>query len=226
MILLVEDDVGIGRSISQGLSAKGFALRWLRQGAGVPDHLATGEFSVVILDVGLPEADGFELCRQIRAAGHNLPILMLTARGALDDRLEGFEAGADDYLPKPFAFAELVARVAVLARRAEQLLVAPVTFGPLTIDSARVRVLKDGEPLAIEPKPLGLLIQLAIAQGALVPRQALIDAVWGKNAVIGDNTLDVAISALRRGLAKIAPGLLVRVIKGQGYRLEGQDIVP
>ena len=103
MILLVEDDVGIGRSISQGLSAKGFALRWLRQGAGVPDHLATGEVSVVILDVGLPDVDGFELCRQIRAAGHNLPILMLTARGALDDRLEGFEAGADDYLPKPFA---------------------------------------------------------------------------------------------------------------------------
>ncbi|HZU65087.1 MAG TPA: response regulator transcription factor [Novosphingobium sp.] len=223
MILLVEDDVAIGRSLAQGLAARGFAVRWLRQAAQAAGALDTGEVAVAVLDLGLPDGDGLALCRQWRAAGHRLPVLMLTARAALDDRLEGFAAGADDYLPKPFAFAELAARVEVLARRAAQLPAAPVLWGPFAFDSAAGQVLRDGAPLAFEPKALALLLRLAQARGGVVARDALIDAGWGEMAAVGGNTLDVAISALRRRLADVAPELAVKAVKGQGYQL---DLIP
>ena len=219
MILFVEDDVTIGRSVAQGLTATGFSVRWLRRGADVAEYLAGGDVRVLILDLGLPDGDGLDLCRQIRDAGHVLPILMLTARGGLDDRLEGFEAGTDDYLPKPFAFAELVARVSVLARRATQLQPVPIRFGPLVIDIVQGQVSRNGASLAIEPKAQGVLVQLAKARGAVVPRQTLIDMVWGEDASISGNTLDVAVSILRRRLADAAPEISVRAIKGQGFQL-------
>ena len=224
MILLVEDDVAIGRSVSQGLAAKGFDVRWLRGAAEMRTAIVAGGIDVVILDIGLRDGDGLDLCRTLRAAGHTMPVLMLTARGSLDDRLEGFEAGADDYLPKPFAFAELVARVSVLARRAAALPPAPVRCGSLTLDRASGQVTRNGEVLHIEPKAFALLVQLAAAQGAVVSRQALIDAVWGE-AVITGNRLDVAISALRRHLAHAAPEIRVLAVKGLGFQLSGPDIV-
>lgn len=223
MILLVEDDVAIGSSVSQGLAARGMTVRWLRRGADVPDLAARGEAGVIVLDRGLPDADGLELCRTLRAQGHTMPVLMLTARSSLDDRLEGFEAGADDYLPKPFAFAELVARVSVLARRAGQLPPAPIAYGALLVDGARVS--RHGAALAMEPKALALLAQLAAARGAVVRRQALIDAVWGEQCAIADNTLDVAISILRRRLAELAPEMSVLAVKGQGFRL-AEGVIP
>jgi len=223
MILLVEDDVAIGRAVTQGLGAQGFAVRWLRRGADLAPAVARGEGTVVILDLGLPDADGLALCRWLRAQGHAMPVLMLTARGALDDRLDGFAAGADDYLPKPFAFAELVARVAVLARRAAQMPAPPLMLGPLVIDRAQARLWRGDQPVAIEPKPLVLLAVLAAARGAVVPREALIAAVWGADAVVADNTLDVTVSALRRRMAEIAPGIAVRAVKRQGFCLDGGD---
>jgi DNA-binding response OmpR family regulator len=220
MIVLVEDDVAIGRAVSQGLTARGHPVRWLRQSAGLAEVVDQEDVAVVVLDLGLPDADGFEVCRALRAGGHDMPVLMLTARGALDDRLEGFAAGADDYLAKPFAFAELAARVAVLARRAAQLPPPPVEFAGLTLDQAS-GVLRQGDmPLAGEPRSLALLGELVRARGAVVARGALIDAVWGRDAVVSDNTLDVAISALRRRLAEVAPGLAVRAVRGQGLQLE------
>ncbi|WP_206240563.1 response regulator transcription factor [Novosphingobium terrae] len=219
MILLVEDDVAIGSSVSQGLAARGFPIRWLRRGAELLDQVNAGEVSVVILDLGLPDGDGLDLCRQLRAQGHHMPVLMLTARGTLDDRLEGFEAGTDDYLPKPFAFAELVARITVMARRAQQLAPAPISFGSLSVDQAKGQVLRHGEKLTMEPKAHALLLQLAARRGALMPRQTLIDTVWGEDSSITDNTLDVSISILRRRLAQSAPELAVRAIKGQGVQL-------
>jgi len=219
MILLVEDDVMIGRTVVQGLSARGHVVRWRRQGAGLLDVLAADGIAVVVLDVGLPDGDGFALCRAMRAAGHDMPVLMLTARGALDDRLEGFDAGADDYLPKPFAFSELAARVAVLARRAAQLPPPPVRFGGLTLDRLTGNVRRDDAPILAEPRTLALLGELVLAQGAIVPRQQLIDAVWGEDAVVSENTLDVVVSALRRRLGDVAPDLTVRAVRGQGLQI-------
>lgn len=225
MILLVEDDVAIGSSVSQGLAARGFAIRWLRRGAELLDQVNAGEVSVVILDLGLPDGDGLELCRQLRAQGNRMPVLMLTARATLDDRLEGFEAGTDDYLPKPFAFAELVARITVLAQRAEQLAPAPIAFGSLSVDRGTGQVLRHGAKLSMEPKAHALLLQLATKRGALMSRQSLIDRVWGEDSAISDNTLDVSISILRRRLARSAPELSVRAVKGQGVQLVC-DLIP
>jgi DNA-binding response OmpR family regulator len=226
MILLVEDDVAIGRSVTQGLGAKGFAMRWLRQGGQVMEVVARGQVDVVILDLGLPDGDGLDLCRALRGGGYAMPILMLTARTTLDDRLEGFAAGADDYLSKPFAFAELVARVGVLARRAAQLVPAPVTYGALAVDRSTGQVSRHGEALSLEPKALALVGRLIEGHGQVVARQSLIDAVWGMDAVVADNTLDVAISALRRRLAEAAPDLTLRSIKGRGFQLESADLIP
>lgn len=219
MILLVEDDVAIGRAVVQGLGARGHEVRWLRRASGVIEALGEGGVAVAVLDLNLPDGDGLALCRDLRAAGHGLPVLMLTARGSLDDRLEGFAAGADDYLPKPFAFAELAARVDVLVRRAAQLLPQPVSLGTLSVDPLRGLVLHCGAPLALEPRTQGLLARLVMARGDVVGREALIDAVWGAEAVVGANTLDAAISALRRRLAELVPGLAVKAIKGRGFQI-------
>ncbi len=219
MILLVEDDVTIGRSVAQGLGAAGFAVRWLRQAAEVAGVVAAGDVDVVILDVGLPDGDGMAICRALRAAGHGMPVLMLTARASLDDRLDGFEAGADDYLPKPFAFAELVARVRVLARRAAERRPDPLVFGGLSVDPLAGVVHWHGDALALEPKGVAVLAQLVRARGEVVPRARLIDAVWGA-AEITDNALDVVVSALRRRLAGVAPGLQVRTARGVGLWIE------
>ena len=219
MIILVEDDVMIGRAVVQGLSARGHSVRWLRQGAGLMDAIAAGPVALVILDVGMPDCDGMALCRGIRAGGHDMPVLMLTARGTLDDRLEGFDAGADDYLAKPFAFAELAARVAVLVRRAAQLPPPPVVFGGLTLDPMTGDMRCGEAPVVAEPRTLALLGELVRARGGIVSRQHLIDAVWGAHAVVSDNTLDVAVSALRRRLGDLSPRLIVRAVRGQGVQL-------
>ncbi|HWU04353.1 MAG TPA: response regulator transcription factor [Novosphingobium sp.] len=223
-LLLVEDDVAIGRAVTQGLAAAGHAVTWQRSAARVAQTLgemiAAGERVVLVLDVGLPDGCGMELCRNLRAQGHTLPILMLTARAALDDRIEGFDAGADDYLPKPFAFAELVARVGVLARRARQLPLPPVRLGLLEVDVAQARARWGDAALPLDPRALALLARLARAQGQVVEREALIDAVWGADAAVGDNTVDVAISALRRRIAEVTDQLAVRAVKGQGFRLD------
>jgi DNA-binding response OmpR family regulator len=225
MILLVEDDVAIGSAISQGLTARGFPIHWLRRGAELLEQAAGGAVSVVILDLGLPDGDGLDLCRQLRKAGHRMPVLMLTARGTLDDRLEGFEAGTDDYLPKPFAFAELVARITVLARRAEELPPALIHFGSLSVDRAKGQIIRHDTALTMEPKAHAVLLQLAIQRGALIPRQRLIDTVWGKESSISDNTLDVTISILRRRLSQLAPEFTVRAVKGHGVQLVC-DLIP
>lgn len=219
MILLVEDDVTIGRSLAQGLGAAGFVVRWLRSGAQVAPVLAEGGVAVVVLDVGLPDGDGMAICRGMRADGYGVPVLMLTARASLDDRLDGFAAGADDYLPKPFAFAELLARLRVLVRRAQERRPDPIVFGPLAVDPLAGEARWQGQVLALEPKGLAVLAELARARGAVVDRARLIDAVWGV-AEITDNALDVVVSALRRRLAQGAPGLVVKTVRGAGLGLD------
>ena len=219
MILLVEDDLAIGRSIMRGLTSGGLDVRWVRAGAPALALVQTGNVAVVILDLGLPDCDGLDLCRDLRSQGHAMPILMLTARGALEDRLDGFEAGADDDLPKPFAFADLVARVKVLSERASRLRPAPVRFATLTVDPVNRQILRDDAPIEAEPKITVLLAELALARGAVVSRQVLIDAAWGRHAVIAGNSLDVAISTLRRRLGQQAPELAVHAVRGTGFQL-------
>lgn len=219
MILIVEDDVTIGRTLAQGLTAAGLNARWLRRGAEVAPLVAQGGVEALVLDLGLPDGDGLEVCRSLRADGHRLPVLMLTARGGLDDRLDGFAAGADDYLAKPFAFAELLARVRVMARHAAQRRPDPLVLDALEVDPLAGEARWAGQRLDLEPKGILVLEQLLRARGGVVTRRALMDAVWG-DAAVTDNALDVVLSSLRKRLAQAAPKVQVRTVRGAGVAIE------
>lgn len=218
-VLLVEDDVGIGRFVSQGLAARGLSVRWERSGREVTGLVAAGAINLVILDLGLPDADGLDLCAAIRAMEIGVPVLMLTARGSLDDRLDGFAAGADDYLAKPFAFEELAARVDVLLRRDRDRKPDPVRFAALRLDPATQDATWDGQVIDLDPRGFALLLALARAGGEVVQRLTLIENIWGGDTDITDNALDVCASALRRRLGTSAPRLRVLALRGQGFAL-------
>lgn len=219
MILIVEDDVTIGRTLAQGLTAAGLNARWLRRGAEVAPLVAQGGVEALVLDLGLPDGDGLDVCRALRADGHRLPVLMLTARGGLDDRLDGFAAGADDYLAKPFAFAELLARVRVMARHAAQRRPDPLVLDALEVDPLAGEARWAGQRLDLEPKGILVLEQLLRARGGVVTRRALMDAVWG-DAAVTDNALDVVLSSLRKRLAQAAPKVQIRTVRGAGVAIE------
>jgi DNA-binding response OmpR family regulator len=222
-VLLVEDDVGIGRFVSQGLAARGLSVRWERSGHEVAGLAASGDINLVILDLGLPDTEGLDLCAAIRAMELGIPVLMLTARGSLDDRLDGFAVGADDYLAKPFAFEELAARVDVLLRRDRERKPDPVRFHALRLDPAAQSATWDGKAIDLDPRSFALLLALAKSRGETVPRQTLIETIWGKDADITDNALDVCTSALRRRLGTSAPRLHVFALRGQGFALGLKD---
>lgn len=217
-VLLVEDDVGIGRFICQGLRARGLKVHWERVGKDVRDLAAAGGFNTIILDLLLPDSDGLELCSDIRKAELGIPILVLTARTGLDDRLDGFSAGADDYMAKPFAFPELVARVQALLKRDQLRKPDPILAGPLRIDPHTGSVTWAGEPIDMGRRCFAMLLALARARGEMVSRAALLDEIWG-DEVVTDNALDACASALRRSLASATNRVVVEAARGHGYAL-------
>lgn len=218
-ILLVEDEAGIGRFITRGLRTRGFNVHWERVGKNVLQLARSGRFNTVILDLVLPDSHGFELCREIRSAEQGVPILLLTAHSQIDDRIDGFAAGADDYLGKPFEFRELAARVSALARRDKQRRPDPATWGALRVDPSANSATWDGQEFEAAPRALLLLAALARARGEVVEREALIEAVWGSEATVSDNALDVRVSALRRELAAVTDLATVQSFKGRGFAL-------
>lgn len=218
-VLLVEDDPGIGRFVCRGLEREGYRVAWERQAATVPAAMRGRNFSAVLLDLGLPDMDGLDLARALREGGANTPILMLTARGELGDRLDGFACGADDYLAKPFAFAELLARLAVLVRRHGERAVDPVRYGALTLDPVARKVDIAGVAVTLGPREFDLLAALVAAGGGAIDRPTLIATVWGDQTTINDNTLDVYIGYLRRRFADHPRAPKVETLRGRGYRL-------
>jgi len=217
-ILLVEDDVGIGRFISQGLRARGLEVHWERVGKNVRSLAAAGRFNAIILDLLLPDSDGLDLCRDIRKAELGTPILVLTARIGLDDRLDGFSAGADDYLAKPFAFQELVARVQVLLKRDRLRKPDPVLVGPLRVDPNARDVTWAGKPVEMGRRSFSMLLALARGRGEVVKRRELLDEIWG-DAIVTDNALEACISALRRSFSAVTDCVTIEAVRGQGYAL-------
>lgn len=218
-ILLVEDDAGIGRFVSRGLTARGYEVAWEREARAVPQMLQTGGFAAALLDVGLPDRDGMDLCRALRADGIRVPILMLTARGTLQDRLDGFDSGADDYLPKPFAFEELVARLAAIVRRGADAAPPPMRYANLALDPISRNALVDDRPLALSRREFDLLQRLVAANGGTATRAALAAAVWGTDAGVSDNALDVYVGYLRRRLGELRGAPAIETLRGRGFRL-------
>lgn len=223
-VLLVEDDVGIGRFISQGLRTRGLQVQWERVGRNVTSLVRERRFNAIIMDLLLPDSDGLHLCSQIRDAELDVPILVLTARTSLDERLDGFSAGADDYLTKPFAFQELLARLQVLLRRDQMRKPDPVLLGLLRVDEANEAATWAGQPLELGRRSFVMLLTLARAQGQVVPRGTLIDEIWGADAIVSDNALDACASAVRRSLAKVTDRHLIAAVRGQGYVLRMEEL--
>lgn len=216
-LLLVEDDPVLADGLSRALQAQGMHVTLVRDGLAADSALQGGGPDVAVLDIGLPGIDGFEVVRRLRARGAATPVLLLTARDAVEDRVRGLETGADDYLVKPFATAELVARIRALARRH-----APpstvLALGGLSLDSATRRARVGERPLELSVREWGVLEYLLLHAGRVVSKQQIIDAIlpWGDD--VTPNAVEVYVSRLR--LKIDGAGVAIRTIRGFGYLLE------
>jgi two-component system OmpR family response regulator len=217
-ILLVEDDAALAESTAAAMRAQGWRADVSARGEPVPASLLQDAYDVLVLDIGLPGIDGLETLRRVRAQGSNLPVLMLTARDAVDDRVRGLEAGADDYLVKPFAVSELVARLRALVRRHELRGSEVLVMAALRFDADARRAHVGEQAVQLSARECVVLQYLMLKTGQVVPRDQLSALVPGWDAGTSDNALELLISRLR---AKIEPaGVQLRTVRGLGYLLE------
>jgi two-component system OmpR family response regulator len=215
-ILVVEDTPRVGDVIGHALRAEGHHVSLVATRAAAMDALAQASFDLAIVDIGLPDGSGLDLCRELRAAGSQLPILVLTARTGIDDRVSGLDAGADDYLGKPFASAELAARVRALGRRGPRWTEGRRDFGRLSIDREQRRVTLDGAPVAFTPRELEIVALLAWRDGRVVPKDELIETIWGSSRDGVVASLDVLLARIRRKLSPLGVEA-VRTFRQVGY---------
>ncbi|MFF0001074.1 response regulator transcription factor [Streptomyces avermitilis] len=215
-ILVVEDDHALRDVLRRGLYEEDFAPIPAADGATAL-RLATANVAAAVLDVGLPDADGRDVCQAMRANGFLGPVIFLTARHQLTDRLSGFSAGGDDYLPKPFHLAELAARLRAVLRRTATTTVA--SAGDLVLDPVDHSVSVHGARVPLSPTEFRLLATLLAADGTLVRRRDLVRAGWPEGAQVSDNTLDQYLSRLRRKLREAGSGLTIDTARGIGHRL-------
>jgi len=212
-ILVVEDDPLLGRGVQAGLEQAGFAADWVRDGVAADASLAGTQYAAVVLDLGLPRLEGLALLRRRRGAGDRTPVLILSARDAIEDRVKGLDAGADDYLVKPFQFEELAARLRALVRRAHGE-AAPVLSAPgLTLDPGARTVAWQGRPVELPAREFDVLHELLLNAGRVLSREHLQERVYRWGEEVESNAIDVHIHHLRR---KLAPEL-IRTIRGVGY---------
>lgn len=221
-VLVVEDDEGIGGGLLRALRGEGYTAVWARDAAAALSS-PLAEFDVILLDLGLPDADGLDLCRQLRRSLSGTPIVVLTARGSETDVVVGLDAGADDYLVKPFRLAELMARLRAHTRRrgATADRDGVLVVGDLTLDAPARRVHLDGAELPLRPKEFDLLEVLMRNAGKVVSRAKAMSEVWDDHWHGSTKTLDVHIAALRQRLGEPGPGQSrITTLRGVGYRLE------
>lgn len=220
-LLVVEDETKTGNYIRQGLSEAGFVVELVRNGLDGYHLAMTESFDLIILDVMLPDVDGWRIMQSYRDAGHQTPVLFLTARDSVDDRVKGLELGADDYLVKPFAFTELLARIRTLLRRrsmaspAEQIQVAD-----LTLDLLKHRVSRAGKRILLTQKEFSLLELLARRPGEVLPRSLIASQVWDMNFDSDTNVIDVAIRRLRAKIDDNFQPKLIHTVRGMGYKMD------
>ncbi len=217
-ILIVEDDASLAAGISRILQAEGHAVDVMKSGEHAAMATASESFDLIILDVGLPGIDGFEVLRRFRAAGKAMPVLILTARDGLDDRVRGLDLGADDYMVKPFAMPELAARVRALIRRGQSQSGPRVVHGPLVLDTSARRATLNDQPLELAAREWAVLEVLLGRVEKIVSKESIIQAMssWGEELSL--NAIEVYVSRLR---AKLEPaGVHIRTVRGFGYMLE------
>ena len=218
-LLLVEDDRRIGESICDGLGRAGHRVDWVRDGQAAETAIAAEPYSAVLLDLGLPRRDGLEVLRRVRAARNDVPVLVITARDAISDRVKGLDAGADDYLVKPFDLDELSARVRALSRRAAGRAQPLVRRGPITLDPATRQVRVRGVPVSLSGREYALLEALTERPGLVLSREQLEEKLYGWGDEVGSNAVEVHIHNLRRKLG----AELIRTERGMGYSIPAGD---
>ena len=218
-ILLVEDDRKAAQLLARGLTEEGFVVDLAHSAEAGDAQTAAADHDLLILDWSLPGASGLELCRRLRARGMHVPILMLTARDALSDRVMGLNSGADDYLTKPFAFEELLARVRALLRRIELTRPAVLEVADLTLDPARQQATRGGALLDLTRKEFAILETLMRHAGDIVSRTRLAEQVWHADLLAIDNLIDVHMGNLRRKLDVPGTLHLIQTVRGRGFRL-------
>jgi two-component system response regulator QseB len=214
-VLIVEDDPMIGGAVERGLREAGCAVDRLADGQAAELALATGVYDLALLDLGLPRKDGLDVLRSLRRKGSQVPVLIMTARDAVRDRIAGLDAGADDYLVKPFNLDELLARVRAVVRRRTGRTSPDMSCGALTLDPVARRVVFRGRDVEVSAHEFAVLEALMLEPGAVVSRAKLEEALYGWGEEIGSNTVEVYLHHLRR---KLAPDV-IRNVRGVGYRI-------
>ncbi|MEG7362955.1 response regulator [Pseudomonas citronellolis] len=215
-ILLAEDDPLLGDGIRAGLGLEGDTVDWVTDGVAAAQALATDEFDLLVLDLGLPRRDGMEVLRGLRKRGDMTPVLILTARDKVADRVAGLDAGADDYLSKPFDLDELLARVRALTRRHTGRAQPLLEHGELRLDPATHQVSLGGEPVELAPREYALLRLLLEHRGKVLSRTRLVEALYGWDGELESNAIEVHVHHLRRKLGNE----LIRTVRGIGYGID------
>ncbi|MGB8967014.1 MAG: response regulator transcription factor [Candidatus Cybelea sp.] len=219
-VLVVEDNALVAESIRMMLEARKFAANVVADGEAGLDHLLSRSYDAAVVDVGLPGIDGFTLARNARAEGVQTPILMLTARDGVEDRVAGLNCGADDYLVKPFVEEELIARIGAILRRGDRPLVGVVEVGALRIDLAARTVTYDGKPVVLGATEFRLLELLARNAGIALSRSQIVERIWDYDFDGSSNIVDVYVSQLRRKLKGLGASGIIETVWGIGYRLK------
>ncbi|MEM9292406.1 MAG: response regulator transcription factor [Acidobacteriota bacterium] len=223
-VLVIEDDPETLRFLDKGLRQEGYSVELASSGEDGYLMAADSEYDVIVMDIMLPGRDGLSVVKQLRGERKRTAVLVLSAKGALDDRIRGLRAGGDDYLTKPFAFAELVARVEALARRGSfHAPSATMQMGQLTLDSERHLVQLGGETLDLQPREFKLLVYLVRNRGRIVSKTMILDYVWGYGFDPQTNVVEAKVSRLRSKLAAHSDFDWIRTIRGLGYRFEGPE---
>jgi two-component system OmpR family response regulator len=217
-VLLIEDDATLGRALQEFLSGRGYAVDWLAEGHRALLAIKNYTYDLVVLDLNLPDMDGLAVLKAFRLEGRHIPVLVLTARDALADRVAGLDAGADDYLSKPFELDELAARVRAFARRHLGTVVSVVEFGSISFDTIHREIRLAGELLTVSVREMSVLEMLLSRAGKVVTKQQITQALSAMDADFSENAVEVYIYRLRKRLE--GRGVAIKTIRGFGYMLE------
>ncbi len=221
-ILIVEDDQKIAQFLEKGLKEEGYVTHWVKDGESGFEKAALEEWDLLILDRMLPKTDGLQVCRRIREKGSRVPILILSARGTIENKVEGLDAGADDYLPKPFAFSELLARIRALSRRKSEDLKPALALGDLKLDLVSHKATYRDKKIDLTSREFALLHLFMRRKGHVLSRTIIAESVWDYDFQSGTNVVDVYVNYLRTKLKKMTGHDMIQTIRNRGYVFEEQ----